>query len=87
MSVTFHAMFIAPEVLMALLHFPPHSNIRLEKLFQRCHNAMKIGVVQKVAIVNGFVLHTGADLGFSRGADFQKISKILSTLFFLGRPD
>ena len=41
----------------ALFQFPPFKFI-FENLIYRCHNAMKIGMVNKSTIMNRFVLHT-----------------------------
>ena len=44
---------------MALFQFPPPPfEFNFEKSIQRCHNAMKFGVVNKSTILNRFVLHT-----------------------------
>ena len=48
----------------------------------------KISFNREISLSSG-VAHTGADLGFSRGAGgriFKKKSKIL-TIFFLGQPN
>ena len=42
---------------MALFQFPP-SKLNFEKSIKRCHNAMKIGVVNKSTILIRFVIDT-----------------------------
>ena len=42
--------------MMYLFEFPPFKFI-FEKLIQRCHYAMNFGMVNKLTIVNRFVLH------------------------------
>ena len=44
-------------IAMSLFQFPPF-NFNFEKSIQRCRNAMKLSVVNKLTILNRFVLHT-----------------------------
>ena len=77
---------------------PPPFKFIFENLILHCHNAKKLGMVNKLTIMNRFVFHTlqrnithlaqGRILDFLEGggADFRKIFQNFDDLFFRPRP-